>query len=69
MLGAVTDISRKMQDSNRKEEDAILRMLIYIKYELIRNNLDEEVKLMEILIKNTEKTLNERREIAPNTES
>ncbi|MHA3915095.1 hypothetical protein [Halovulum sp. GXIMD14793] len=29
-----------------KERDAIIRMMIYIKYELIRNNMDEEADII-----------------------
>lgn len=29
-----------------KEKDAIIRMMVYLKYELLRNKMDEEAKLI-----------------------
>ena len=51
---------------NEREEDAILRILIYIKDEMIKNDLDKEVVLMDELIVSTEKTLNDRKKCRNN---
>lgn len=35
-----------MSSVSRKEKDAIIRMMIYIKYELVRSGLEEEAILV-----------------------
>ncbi len=35
-----------MKDINEKEIDAILRMMVYLKFELLRNNLEDEADLL-----------------------
>lgn len=35
-----------MSQINHKEIDAILRMMVYLKFELVRNSLDDEALLI-----------------------
>ncbi|MEO0911992.1 MAG: hypothetical protein AAFY59_03245 [Pseudomonadota bacterium] len=35
-----------MSEINQKEIDAILRMMVYLKFELLRNSLEEEALLI-----------------------
>lgn len=44
-----------MAPSSKKEKDAIVRMMIYIKYELARYNLDEEARKIDEIIESTER--------------
>ena len=48
-------------DSNAKEEDTILRMLIYLKYEMTRNSFHDQVILIDDIISSIEKEIKIRR--------
>ncbi|QHQ33684.1 hypothetical protein [Algicella marina] len=41
-----------MTEANQKELDALLRMMVYLKFELERNSLDAEAGLVEKAIQN-----------------
>jgi len=49
-------------DPSEKEEDAILRMLIYLKYELTRNSFHDQVILIDDVISSIESEIRRRRE-------
>lgn len=53
---------KDVMESSEREEDAILRMLIYVKFEMIRNSFKEEVILIEKVIDSIERSIQERRD-------
>lgn len=48
-------------EGSEREADAILRMLFYLKHEMIRNSFNEEVDLMNEIISSVERSIRNRR--------
>ena len=49
-----------MKSVDAKEKDAIIRMMVYVKFELARFGLEDEVLMLESIIRNAEIKLDER---------
>jgi len=59
---SVKEARKGQMDPSEKEEDAILRMLIYLKYELTRNSFHDQVILIDDVISSIESEIRRRRE-------